>query len=161
MSRDKIAFIETYRLLLFSSLQRCLALLNSNSILSGVQMRKINAFIFLFSSECISIALVYLWLTSQTSTILVLSISFAWNMEHSKCNILKNNQLLTNTLPYYFSFSWIFFNGPTLASSCLFLFFFKHNFFRKTVGFNRIRTRIIGLEGKNTDHLTTPNFIWL
>ena len=34
---------------------------------------------------------------------------------------------------------------------------FKHKFFRKTVGVNRIRTRIIGVEGEHADHLTTTS----
>ena len=40
----------------------------------------------------------------------------------------------------------------------LFLFIFilfKHNFTEKTVDFNRIWTRMAGVEGENADHLTT------
>ena len=44
-------------------------------------------------------------------------------------------------------------NGPTPASFSL---FFKH---KKTAGFSGIRTRIVGIEGKHADHLTTAH-IW-
>ena len=37
----------------------------------------------------------------------------------------------------------------------LFSFFFKHKFYRKTVDFSEIRTRIDGVEGEHSDHLTT------
>ena len=38
----------------------------------------------------------------------------------------------------------------------LFIFVpFKHKFSRKTLGFSGIRTRIVGIEGKHADHLTT------
>ena len=37
-------------------------------------------------------------------------------------------------------------------------FLFKHNFYRKTVGFSRIRTRIVGVEGEHADHLTTARY---
>ena len=41
-------------------------------------------------------------------------------------------------------------------ASFLFIFvLFKHNFTDKTVGFSGIRTRIDGVEGEHTDHLTT------
>ena len=34
---------------------------------------------------------------------------------------------------------------------------FSHNFYRKNcLGISGIRTRIVGVEGKHTDHLTTP-----
>ena len=44
------------------------------------------------------------------------------------------------------------------ANPGLFLFIFilfKHKFYRKTVGFNGIRTRIVRLVGQHADHLTT------
>ena len=45
------------------------------------------------------------------------------------------------------------------AEHVLFLFIFvlfKHNFYRKKkLAFGRIRTRIVGVEGKQADHLTT------
>ena len=44
------------------------------------------------------------------------------------------------------------------ANHGLFLFIFvlfKLKLYRKTVGFNGIRTRIVGVEGKHPDHLTT------
>ena len=43
------------------------------------------------------------------------------------------------------------FNGPTQASVCLFSFFSK-TILRKIVDFCRIRTQIVGVEGKHTDH---------
>ena len=48
-----------------------------------------------------------------------------------------------------------FLNVPTQASFCLFLFFSNTNCTEKTVGFSRIRTRIVRVEGKHADHLTT------
>ena len=41
------------------------------------------------------------------------------------------------------------------ASFCLFPFFSYTNFTEKTVGFSGIRTRIVRVEGKHADHLTT------
>ena len=44
------------------------------------------------------------------------------------------------------------------ANPGLFLFIFvlfKHNIIEKTLGFSGIRTRIVGVEGKHADHLTT------
>ena len=38
---------------------------------------------------------------------------------------------------------------------CLFSLFSNTNFTEKTVGVNGIRTRIVGIEGEHTDHLTT------
>ena len=38
---------------------------------------------------------------------------------------------------------------------CLFSFFSNTNFTEKTVGFSRIRTQIVGVEGGHADHLTT------
>ena len=32
---------------------------------------------------------------------------------------------------------------------------FKHKCYRKTVGFSRIQTQIVGVEGEHADHLTT------
>ena len=43
------------------------------------------------------------------------------------------------------------FNGPTQASVCLFSFF-STTILRKIVDFCRIRTQIVGVEGKHTDH---------
>ena len=37
----------------------------------------------------------------------------------------------------------------------LFFVLFKHKFYRKTIGFIRILTQIVGLEGEYADHLTT------
>ena len=45
-----------------------------------------------------------------------------------------------------------FLNGPTPASSFV---YFQHKFYKKTVGFSRTWTRIVGVEGKQADHLTT------
>ena len=65
---------------------------------------------------------------------------------------------------FYLTLSWIltsitlsysFLNGPTPASFRLFLFFSDTFFTEKTVGFCRIWTRIVGVEGKHADHLTT------
>ena len=50
---------------------------------------------------------------------------------------------------------WSFKNGPTPASFCLFSFFTNTNFTDITVGFSGIWTRIVGVEGKLADHLTT------
>ena len=47
------------------------------------------------------------------------------------------------------------FNGPTPASFCLFSFFSNTNLAEKTVDVSGIRTRIVGVEVKYTDHLTT------
>ena len=44
-----------------------------------------------------------------------------------------------------------------LANPASFLFIFalfKHKFYRKSVGFSRIRTLIVGIEGKHADLLT-------
>ena len=38
----------------------------------------------------------------------------------------------------------VFLDGPTLASFCLFLFFFKSKFDRKTVGFSGIQNESSG-----------------
>ena len=39
----------------------------------------------------------------------------------------------------------------------LFVYFrsFQTQYYRKTIGFSRIRTRIVGVEGEHADHLTT------
>ena len=39
--------------------------------------------------------------------------------------------------------------------SCLFSFFLNTNFTEKTVDFSGIQTRIVGLEGKHVDQMTT------
>ena len=52
-------------------------------------------------------------------------------------------------------FEEVFLNGPTPVSLCLFSSFSNTNFTEKTVGFSGIRTRIVGVEGKHADHLTT------
>ena len=44
---------------------------------------------------------------------------------------------------------------PNLASFCLFSFIIIQLLQKKTVAFSRIRTLIIGVEGKYADHLTT------
>ena len=44
---------------------------------------------------------------------------------------------------------WLFLNGPTPASFCLFLFTSNKNVYRKNVGFSGIRTWIVGVEGKH------------
>ena len=50
----------------------------------------------------------------------------------------------------------VFKNGLTPAYFLVFIFgIFKHKFYRKTVGVSGIRTRIVGVEGKHDDHLTT------
>ena len=46
-------------------------------------------------------------------------------------------------------------NGPTPASYCLFSFFSNTKFTEKPVSFSEIRTRIVRVEGEQTDHLTT------
>ena len=46
-------------------------------------------------------------------------------------------------------------NGPFPASFCFFRSFQRHILQKQTVGFGRIRTRIVGIEGKHSDHLTT------
>ena len=46
-------------------------------------------------------------------------------------------------------------NGPTPASFCLFSFLSNTDFTEKTVGVSRIRTRIVVVEGKHTDNVTT------
>ena len=56
-----------------------------------------------------------------------------------------------------------FYQEPTAAlikwaNPGLFLFIFilfKHKFTNKTLGFSRIRSRIVGYEGEHDDHLTT------
>ena len=53
-------------------------------------------------------------------------------------------------ISFYFFVKW--------ANPGLFLFIFvlfKHNIKEKTLGFSRIRTRIVGVEGEHADHLTT------
>ena len=50
---------------------------------------------------------------------------------------------------------FVFKNGPTPASFCLFSFFSNTNLAEKTVDVSGIRTRIVGVEVKCTDHLTT------
>ena len=47
---------------------------------------------------------------------------------------------------------------PKMGQPDLFMFIFylfKHKFYRITVGFSGIRTRIVGIEGEPADHLTT------
>ena len=44
---------------------------------------------------------------------------------------------------------------PTLAFFLFIIVLFKHKCYRKTLGFSWIRTRIVGIEGKHADHLTT------
>ena len=49
------------------------------------------------------------------------------------------------------------------ANPGLFLFIFilfKHKFYRKTVGFSRIRTQIIRVECEHADHLATTTAQW-
>ena len=48
-----------------------------------------------------------------------------------------------------------FLKGPIPNSFCLFSFFSNTNYTEKTVDFSRIKTRIVGVEGKLADHLTT------
>ena len=48
----------------------------------------------------------------------------------------------------------VFKNGPTPDSFFIFVLF-KHKFTDKTLGFSLIRTRIVGVEGAHSDHLTT------
>ena len=48
-----------------------------------------------------------------------------------------------------------FLNGPTRPLFCLFLFFSNTHFYSKTLGFSRIRTRIVRVEGEHADCLTT------
>ena len=48
-----------------------------------------------------------------------------------------------------------FFEWATPASFCLFSSFSNTNFTEKLVGFSRIQTRIVRVEGKHADHLTT------
>ena len=67
----------------------------------------------------------------------------------------------------FFSFvrfqSFISFFKMTPASF-LFFIIFKHEIYRKTVGVSGTQTRIVGVEGEHTDHLTTitaPSFISL
>ena len=53
-------------------------------------------------------------------------------------------------------------NVPTPAYFCLFSFFSNTIFTEKTVGFRGIWTRIIGLEGKHADRLTTSKSLtWI
>ena len=47
----------------------------------------------------------------------------------------------------------LFLNGPTLASFCLFSFFSNTNFIEKL----QTQTRIVRVEGEQTDHLSTTN----
>ena len=50
----------------------------------------------------------------------------------------------------------LFFKKWAYPGLFLFIFvLFKHKFYRKTVGVSGIRTRIVGVEGKHADHLTT------
>ena len=49
----------------------------------------------------------------------------------------------------------VFSNGPIPASFCLFSFFSNTNCTEKAVGFSRIRTRIVRVDGEQVDHLTT------
>ena len=53
--------------------------------------------------------------------------------------------------------SLVFFkkNGQPRPLFCLFSFFTNTNLTEKTVGVRRIRTQIVGVEGKHADHLTT------
>ena len=50
----------------------------------------------------------------------------------------------------------MFLNGPIPASFFFIFVLFKHKFYRKkTEGFSRIQTRIVRVECKHADHLTT------
>ena len=51
--------------------------------------------------------------------------------------------------------NYLFLNGPTPASFCLFLLFTNTKFTEETVGFSGIRTRIVRVEGEHADHFTT------
>ena len=46
-------------------------------------------------------------------------------------------------------------NLPSRPYFCLFLFFSNTNFTEKTEDVSGIQTRIVGVEGKHADHLTT------
>ena len=46
-------------------------------------------------------------------------------------------------------------NGPNPAFFFYILILFKHKFNIKTEGVSRIQTRIVGVEGKHADNLTT------
>ena len=50
-----------------------------------------------------------------------------------------------------------FFNVPAPASIIIIFVYFKDKLYRINVDFSRIRTRIIGVEGKHADHLTTTS----
>ena len=50
-------------------------------------------------------------------------------------------------------------NGPTPASFCLFSFFSDTTLTEKTEDVSGIRTRIVGIEGKYTDHHDGPYII--
>ena len=66
-------------------------------------------------------------------------------------NIIRNNQQPLPQLKYPFQF----FNGPTPASFCS----FQAQYYRNIVDFRRIRTRIVGIDGKHDDHLTIARLI--
>ena len=57
--------------------------------------------------------------------------------------------------PLYSFFKW---TNSDLVLSILVLF--KHKFYRKTVGFSGIPTRIVRVEGENAYHLTTTTALF-
>ena len=69
-----------------------------------------------------------------------------------KTPTLKGVVLIQNIGRFFNPVQCLLKNGPTPAS---FLFFQTKNLQKKTVGISRIRTRIVRVEGKHADHLTT------
>ena len=51
------------------------------------------------------------------------------------------------------------FKWPNPASFCLFLFFLNTNITEKYVGFSRIQTGIVIVEGEHADHLSTTTTV--
>ena len=70
---------------------------------------------------------------------------------HSLYFFLSLSLSVTHSLLHFFYLVISIFllkkNVPTRASFCLFSFFSNTNFTEKTVGFSKIRTRIVGVEG--------------
>ena len=76
-----------------------------------------------------------------------------WKRSTQGSNKMVVNDLLDLRSTSNTSFWLLFFlkKWPTTASFCLFSFFSNTNFY-----WNRIWARIVGIEGKQADHLTTP-----
>ena len=78
------------------------------------------------------------------------SLTLLFSLSLSFCHSLTPSFLLSRYLHLFVKK-----NVPTRASFCLFSFFSNTNFTEKTVGFSKIRTRIVGVEGQRADKLTT------